>query len=392
MAVETLRIAPFASPRRRQRLPRILPILDSYILSELIGPFAFAFCAFLLFEFVNIFFLSADYIIGAHAPIFLVLRYLVFRIPLTTPLAFPFAALFASLLAFGRLAQDGELNALRTSGVRFIRIALTPLLCGLGIFVLSYAINEQLTPVTSDISSKAFYQIIYHTAQIPVIPQFFRKDDATGNVIYVGNVLPDHRTLEDVMIFQPAATTPFTRVLNAQKAWIDGDSLHLVKPRVSEFKPTGEFDGGHISSSAEIPLPAGENASEFLNSSSSDPFTIDTKQLAAQIKAMKATGEGGSVLTQDELLYAQKLAFPFSAFVAVLLALPLSAQLGRKGRNLGKAFGIALSVLLLFVYYLLMAAFSALGKNGALDPFVAAWVPNAIMGTAGLVLFRRVEH
>ncbi len=98
------------------------------------------------------------------------------------------------------------------------------------------------------------------------------------------------------------------------------------------------------------------------------------------------------MLTQDELLYAQKLAFPFSAFVAVLLALPLSAQLGRKGRNLGKAFGIALSVLLLFVYYLLMAAFSALGKNGALDPFVAAWVPNAIMGTAGLVLFRRVEH
>ncbi|MBD5657647.1 MAG: LptF/LptG family permease, partial [Candidatus Eremiobacteraeota bacterium] len=108
-----------------------LPILDAYILRELVGPFVFAFGAYLLFWFVNIFFLAADYIINSHAPVFLVLRFLVFRVPQSTPLAFPFASLFASLLAFGRLAQDNEINALRTSGVTFFRICRTPLLCGL---------------------------------------------------------------------------------------------------------------------------------------------------------------------------------------------------------------------------------------------------------------------
>jgi lipopolysaccharide export system permease protein len=76
----------------------------------------------------------------------------------------------------------------------------------------------------------------------------------------------------------------------------------------------------------------------------------------------------------------------------VLLALPLASQVGRKGRNMGVALGIALSVLLLFVYYLMMSAFAALGKNGAMNPYLAAWLPNAIMGSIGAALFWRVEH
>lgn len=55
-------------------------------------------------------------------------------------------------------------------------------------------------------------------------------------------------------------------------------------------------------------------------------------------------------------------------------------------------FGIALSVLLLFVYYLMMSAFSALGKNEAINPYLAAWAPNIIMGIAGTVMFYRVER
>jgi len=82
------------------------------------------------------------------------------------------------------------------------------------------------------------------------------------------------------------------------------------------------------------------------------------------------------------------MAAPFAAFIAVLIAMPLAARLGKKGRTIG----IALSILLLFAYYILMSAFAALGKNGALDPYFAAWLPNLIMLTTGAVLFYRVEH
>ena len=102
----------------------------------MVGPFMFALGAFLLFWALNIFFLAADYIINQHAPFFLVLRFVLFRIPQATPMAFPFASLFAALLAMGRVMGDNEVTAMRTAGIPVMRIALAPLIFGLGMFAV----------------------------------------------------------------------------------------------------------------------------------------------------------------------------------------------------------------------------------------------------------------
>ncbi len=386
--VPSIRAAPFAP---LPRLPR-LPLLDAYILRELVAPFAFAFGTYLLFWFVNIFFVAADYIINAHAPVFLVLRFLFFRVPQSTPFAFPFACLFASLLGFGRLAQDNELTALRTSGVSFLRICRTPLLFGLAMFGLSYYVNETLSPRSIELSTRTFYQIVYHTAELPVVPQFFRKDDTTGNVFYVGNVESDKRTMDDVMIFQNATNSPFRTVINAERAVVQGQALHLLDARVTQFKASGEVNASNVSPELDVGLPLGETVDQFVNTTTSDPNIADSKQLKGQIAAMQATGEGGQALDTLKLSLAQKIAFPFAAFISVLIALPVASALGKRGANLGKGLGVALSILLLFVYYLLMSAFTALGRNAAFNPYLAAWMPNIIMGTAGAVLFWRVER
>jgi lipopolysaccharide export system permease protein len=378
-----VRAAPFVPTERSVRIP----IMDAYIARELFGPFMFSLGAVLLFWFVNIFFLAADYIINAHASIFLVLRFLLFRIPQSTPWAFPFACLFATLLAFSRLAADNEITAMRTSGIPFVRICLTPLLLGLAMFGLSYYINDTVTPRAVELSTRTFYQIIYHTAELPILPEFFRKDDSTGRVFYVGNISQNHKTLINVMIFEPAIVSPYRQVTNADRAEIEGQSLHLHDARVTRFKATGEFNGGTTVKDLIVGLPIGENVDQFLNTANADAYTMNSKQLGAQIKAMQLTGTGGQALDTLKITLAQKLALPFAAFVAVVIGLPLAAQFGKKGRTLG----IALSILLLFVYYLMMSAFAALGKNAALNPYVAAWIPNAIMGVAGVFLFRRVE-
>ncbi|HKE38182.1 MAG TPA: LptF/LptG family permease, partial [Candidatus Baltobacteraceae bacterium] len=119
-----------------------MPILDSYLLREMLGPFIFAFSAFLLFWALNIFFLAADYIINQHAPFFLVLRFVVFRVPQAIPMAFPFACLFAALLAMGRVMGDNEVTAMRTAGISVARIAIAPLAFGFVMFLIAYAMNE----------------------------------------------------------------------------------------------------------------------------------------------------------------------------------------------------------------------------------------------------------
>ena len=377
-----IRAAPFAPIQRRG-----VPIMDAYIVRELVGPFLFSLGAVLLFWFVNIFFVAADYIINAHASVFLVLRFLFFRIPQSTPWAFPFACLFASLLGFSRLAADNEITAMRTSGISFLRICATPLALGVLMFGLSYYINDTVTPKAVELSTRTFYQIIYHTSELPIIPQFFRKDDTTGRVFYVGDIAPDHKTLKDVMIFEPAVTSPFRQVTNAQQAEIENQALHLYDAKVTRFKPTGELNGETVVKDLIVGLPVGEDVDQFLNTANADAYTMNSKQLAAQIHAMQMTGSGGTTLDTLKLTLAQKLALPFASFVAVLIGLPLAAVFGKKGRTLG----IALSILLLFVYYLMMSAFGALGKNAAVNPYLAAWIPNLVMAAAGAVVFRRVE-
>jgi lipopolysaccharide export system permease protein len=363
-------------------------ILDAYVTQELTAPFGFAFGAFLLFWFINIFFLAADYIINAHAPFFLVLRFLVLRIPQATPYAFPFSMLFASLLGFGRLAADNELTAIRTSGTRFARVAAAPLIAGFTVFLLSYFINDQIAPRAVELSTRTFYQIVYHTSTLPIEPQFFRKDQASGRVFYVGDVSADRRTMLNVMIFDPARNTPFRQVITARQAVIKDQGLTLIDASIIRFKPNGLVDGETTGQRVSIGLPIGENADQFLTTTNNDVYTMNSAQLAAQIKAMEMTGQGGTALGMLKVTLAQKLSFPFASFVATLVALPLAVSVGKKGR----ALGIGLSIMLLFAYYLLSAACAAIGRNGAMNPYFAAWLPNILFGGIGTALFIREER
>ncbi len=367
--------------------PRI-PILDGYLLREMFGPFMFALGAFLLFWALNIFFLAADYIINQHAPFFLVLRFVVFRIPQATPMAFPFACLFAALLAIGRVMGDNEVTAMRTAGIPVMRIVLSPFVFGLAMFALAYGINEWIAPRSVDLSTRTFYQIIYHTDALPVEPQFFRKDPDTGNTFYVTQVAPDNKTMMDVQIFKPAKYGVWNETLQAKTATVERSTLVLHDVIDTRFNNDGFLTNQQRVNSVSIGLPLGETASQFVSQVNNDPWTMSSKSLRTQVSALQAQGIGGTAMGNLQINLADKLAWPFSCIIGVIVALPLALRFGKRGKTLG----IALSIIAFFVYYLMVSAASAFGRNGALNPYLAAWLPNLIMGTAGALLLLLEER
>jgi lipopolysaccharide export system permease protein len=140
--------------------------------------------------------------------------------------------------------------------------------------------------------------------------------------------------------------------------------------------------------SVKIGLPLGETAAQFMSSANSDPWAMSSKNLATQVRALQLQGIGGSALGSLEVSLANKLAWPFACFIGVLLAVPLAMRFGKRGRTLG----IAMAILAFFVYFLMTSAAAAFGRNNAINPFVAAWIPNIIMGVTGLVLLWSEER
>ena len=64
----------------------------------------------------------------------------------------------------------------------------------------------------------------------------------------------------------------------------------------------------------------------------------------------------------------------------------IGASIASRLRMQSAALGFGLSVAISFVYYAFMRTGQALGHNGALPPYVAAWLGDAVFGLVGVVM------
>ncbi|NOR45503.1 MAG: LptF/LptG family permease [Candidatus Delongbacteria bacterium] len=92
----------------------------------------------------------------------------------------------------------------------------------------------------------------------------------------------------------------------------------------------------------------------------------------------------GIDMTKWEVEKMSKISYSLITLVLILLAIPLST--GRVRSSTSVSFGISIGIA--FVYYLLIIMFKNWGAVGTLDVAVAAWTPNVIFGTIGILLLK----
>ena len=357
-----------------------ISILDRYLISEMAAPFAFAVAAFTLFLLINTFFLAADYIINKSVPFGLVVRYIVLQIPSFVYLILPFATLFGVLQGFGRLAGDNEMTALRTSGVPLGRIARPALLMGVVLTLAAFLINEFIAPQSQHKSQTIFREIAYHSSQPIIQPdQFVRTEDGQHS-IFVGSMDPQSGLMHNVQIYS-LGSGYFPETLTAATARQINGKLVLYNGVQTMYGTNGLVTKQQHFDSLEFPLAD----ASLLFEGPRGPFEMNSRELAREIKALKGSGED---TRQFEMTLQQKYAMPVACLISILIALPLGVRFGKRGRGVAAM----LALLVLLGYWLIMAATNALGKNGAIPPPLAAWIPNLVMCSAGLFMLWKEER
>ncbi|HEX7401649.1 MAG TPA: LptF/LptG family permease, partial [candidate division Zixibacteria bacterium] len=123
-----------------------MKILYRYIFREHVAPFFFG-LAVIMFVLVMDFILEVlNLIIGKGLNAFVILQVFVLNLAWMLALAVPMAVLISTLMAFGRLSQDNEITALRSSGISIYRLILPPLDASLLLAAGMAIFNDRVLP------------------------------------------------------------------------------------------------------------------------------------------------------------------------------------------------------------------------------------------------------
>jgi len=355
-------------------------ILDRYVLREFVGYLLLGLAGFIVIFIVVDIFEKIDVFLDHHAPATLVTRFYLYRAPEVVVQVLPVALLLATFLALGQLNKFGELTAMRASGLSLSRI-LRPVFLGAAAAALfALALGEFVVPRANRERDAIFEQQIQRL-QRPVLSE---RPDLTylgsgGRIFYIHLYLVKEKRMHEVSLQEFRGGELVRRIDAAEATW-DGRRWVFASGYLRSFdrgrETAHEFDRMAVNGLVERPEDFAKEIPQ--------PAEMNYLELRSYVERLRASGARVANYLVDLHL---KLAFPLINFIVVLIGASLATRL----RMQSAALGFGLSVAISFIYYALMRTGQALGHNGALPPYVAAWLADVVFGTIGLAMLRQAQ-
>lgn len=356
----------------RGRLP-LGSIIDSYILREFLNPFLFSTAGFTIVLLSGLLFELTDLIFVKSVPAPTVLRLLLYRMPSLMVMTLPMAVLFSTLMSLGRLNQDSELTVMRSAGAPFRRLIAAILLTSLVVSVGTFYTNDRVVPWANQRFETMLRRIIFEEGR-PVVEEnvFFRA--GRDRYFYIRRMDPSG-TLHDIMIYDLPQREGFPTFIHAKTGAYEGDTWTLYDGVYRETDPVGfavqetRFESMTLYTDDQADIYFGNQRSTA---------EMSRSELLEHIERFQ---RGGLQVRSFVVDYHMKLSQPAAPFMFALFGAPL-ALVGRGG----KAFGIAASIVVTFLYYVASSVSRSFGVNAVLTPLMAAWLTNIIFLVVGILL------
>ncbi len=350
------------------------PLVDSYIFKEVARPYLAGVLIITVVMLSNFLYQVADMIIMQDVALATVLELIAYQLPEIVVETFPVAVLFAIMSGIGRLNREREFSALRMGGFSVYRLAIPLIIFGLIVSGMTYLLNENVVPWTNHRARN----IIREAALQDIMPEvrenvFFEGPDE--RVFYVRGYDEEEARLERVIIFQQQGRDDFPEVITAARGEVVEQDWRLFQGHVHSYLPDGRLD--LAAGFEEMVFTVEEDMDRFL-ARQRTPAEMSREELREEIELFRRSGIDVTSLLVD---YHMKIALPLTPLVFVLIGMPLSL-----GNRESRALSLALTVIIIFSYYLLVSFARSFGRSGVLSPLTAAWLPHIIFTFLGLLL------
>jgi lipopolysaccharide export system permease protein len=356
-------------------------ILDRYLLREFVSYLVLGLVGFIVIYVVVDVVEKVDVFLDHRAPFGLIAEYYVSLAPEIVVKVLPVGLLLATFLALGQLNKFGELTAMRAAGISLLRILAPVFGVSVVAALVSLLLGEFVVPGATRARDRIFTEQIQHMASVTRT----ERADVTylgqrGRIWYCRLYVVAEKRLHEVSLQEFRSGELWRRIDAAEASW-DGKRWVFVSGYVRTFERGKEraepFERMAVSGLEERP---DDFAKEDIQ-----PDEMNYLELRRYVQRLRSSGARVANYLVDLHL---KLAFPLICIVVVLIGGALATRL----RTQSTALGFGLSVAISFVYYGVMRAGQALGHNGALPPYLAAWLGDVLFGAIGLWMMRQAQR
>lgn len=347
-----------------------MKVIHRYILGEIAAPYLISLFTFSLVVLLQQFSRLADLVVAKGVPAPLVGQMLLALLPTFLQITFPAALLLSILLALGRITADSEMAALRSAGVG-IRGFLFPvlLLCSVT-FLATLYISWAGIPWGYRKLEATVARIVSLRAGAAAEEHVFREI-APGILLYPDRVSADGTQMTGVMLSQRVEGQDPLTVFARKGIFLPEDPRNPLGIVLS----SGTIH--HEERNAEVYRIAAFDTMEFRlpreaagPGNGQSPKQLTLPQLWARVAETGGTGGFGAYRYH----FHRRLSLAVSCIAFGLLAIPL----GISQRARGKSPAFALTVSVILVYYLFLAAAGALESTrpGLMEALL--WAPNTV--------------
>ena len=372
-----------AAGRWRVFSARFPTILDDYILRDFFLYLALILASFIvLLQVFTLFELLGD-ILRNHISPLVVGDYLLNVTPFFLYNITHLSVLLAVLVTFGLMQRSNEITAIKATGVSIYRVTV-PVLVASVLLAGGLFFFDQVYLPRANRRQDALRNLIKGKPPQTYLNPYRKWIFGQNSTIYYYQLFdPDRNQFGSLAAFKfnPGNFQLVKRVYADRAHWEDrlgrwvctqGWERDFRGPAIADYRT---FDVATFSSIDEPPA--------YFKKEVRQSSEMNYEQLQRYIRDLQ---QSGFDVVRLRVQLQEKIAFPLSALVMAVLAIPFSLSTGKRGAIAGVAAAVGIAV----VYITLSRLSESMGNVSQLPPLLAAWAPELIFALAGGYLILRV--